>query len=284
MDRFSSFRRHRKNAAPTAAIAGTGSESATTEIVTAAKKRENASPIAQGQPTPLIKLSVPTSTLPEPSEESRPRASTSQHQSTGVDSTTPASDIQQQQVRNQQVKHERLQFSRSPLHSLLRTSMKRSRRSPSPVTAPPVLPASPTAGLSKQIQSISLPSNDNGASPQSSATAIPSSSTEQGRSVTLKSVFHKHTMPHFLNLSPQGEQFPIILITSSASINMSRRNRAEISRLDMAGTQPHAKLCGSTAWPVDACIGATLTTIRPLRQYSALGQESRAAQGFPRPS
>ncbi|CAK7231873.1 hypothetical protein SEUCBS140593_008071 [Sporothrix eucalyptigena] len=97
-----------------------------------------------------------------------------------------------------------LRSSRSPFRNLLRSSTKRSRGSPSPATAPaaPALPRSPTAGLSNQMQGISLPSNGNAVSPLKLVGANARTQSEKRHSAQSGSSSNKPTIPSFLNLSP----------------------------------------------------------------------------------
>ncbi|CAK7263921.1 hypothetical protein SEPCBS119000_000726 [Sporothrix epigloea] len=220
MDRFSGFRRRKK----VTAAAGAGVDAATTESMAAADSSAQGQPSSTNSPptatttttTPTSPTTLTTSNsheAPGRNKDSWPRNSNLQQQSAssspgGLDgSITPGPTGQQKQAPDQQARRDRLHFSRSPLHTLLRTSMKRARRSPSPAATPVRLPSSPTAGLSKQIQGISLPSGENGVLLQGPlqrfAGAKPPLSRDRPLSSLPKAASRPPTMPLFLSLSRQ---------------------------------------------------------------------------------
>ncbi|KIH89027.1 protein-tyrosine phosphatase 2 [Sporothrix brasiliensis 5110] len=119
-------------------------------------------------------------------------------------SVTDGAPLPQVEPKAQQQQKMRgpLRSSRSPFRNLLRSSTKRSRGSPSPVTASPpppqALSRSPTAGLSSQMLNISLPSD--GDTPVSPMRIAPKYKRHSAQSATSTDI---PKMPAFLNLSPQ---------------------------------------------------------------------------------
>ncbi|CAK7236121.1 hypothetical protein SBRCBS47491_009528 [Sporothrix bragantina] len=214
MDRFSRFRRHKKTAAAAAAEAAAGGgDAATTDSATAAAPSRPKT--SAGLPATTTTGSPETPALPEPSEESRPMTSSSHTPSTsssflsvnGTPSTASSLDPNAQQPQQQAMRGP-LRSSRSPFRNLLRSSTKRARGSPSPATAPtapPALLASPTTGLTNQMQNITLPSppNGNAVSPLRLSGAKPVPPKEKRLSAQSGFSLNKPAMPSFLDLSPQ---------------------------------------------------------------------------------
>ncbi len=98
-----------------------------------------------------------------------------------------------------------MRSSRSPFRNLLRSSTKRSRESPPSAAAVPALPRSPTAGLTNQFQSISLPSNGGSHSPPKPGQLLGGTSEHSVPVEQPAAAADKPSMPAFLQLSPHGK-------------------------------------------------------------------------------